>query len=455
MTAQLAAPAELHQFALSCATTAAQQLRLWADRPCVLQGSPAAAARLTTAVVQGYIHFPWTGDSRAKVRRNVLPPGFLSAYTAACEALAAALETASAENLEADIAEMTAVLLWVWQAAMEMFDDGAALEDSTMYSLVLPVVQLAGAALRCWSGPAAVHISKGKQAEQGSFTARAVGEPLSRALLGSQIPDLQLLAALQQPSSAAALESSIRCWAHQLTIDPASLTPPQQRWPLLQGLGSVVVANLAWATAMQISSIDAENLHGFKLLMAKLQAATSNAEEDDVAAMQELDKMRTCMTVALIVPVSKGLTYEAAPAEVHRMAVNASITAAHLLRLWADRPCVLQGSSAAARLTTAVVRHHISFPWEGESRTKVRRYALTPGFVSAYSTACEALAAALDKARAADVPQHIAEMAAMLLGVWQAAVAMFDDAGALEDSTMFSLVLPVVQLAGAGGWYCC
>lgn len=77
------------------------------------------------------------------------------------------------------------------------------------------------------------------------------------------------------------------------------------------------------------------------------------------------------------------------------------------------------------------------------------------GFVSAYSTACEALAAALDKARAADVPQHIAEMAAMLLGVWQAAVAMFDDAGALEDSTMFSLVLPVVQLAGAGGWYCC
>ncbi|WIA39286.1 hypothetical protein OEZ86_005406 [Tetradesmus obliquus] len=183
--------------------------------------------------------------------------------------------------------------------------------------------------------------------------------------------------------------------------------------------------------------------------MAKLQAATSNAEEDDVAAMQELDKMRTCMAVALIVPVSKGLTYEAAPAEVHRMAVNASITAARLLRLWADRPCVLQGSSAAARLTTAVVRYHISFPWEGESRTKVRRYALTPGFVSAYSTACEALAAALDKARAADVPQHIAEMAAMLLGVWQAAVAMFDDAGALEDSTMFSLVLPVVQLAGA------
>jgi len=61
---------------------------------------------------------------------------------------------------------------------------------------------------------------------------------------------------------------------------------------------------------MQVFSIDAENLHGFKLLMAKLQAATSNAEEDDVAAMQELDKMRTCMAVALIVPVSKGLTYE-------------------------------------------------------------------------------------------------------------------------------------------------
>lgn len=70
---------------------------------------------------------------------------------------------------------------------------------------------------------------------------------------------------------------------------------------------------------------------------------------------------------------------QAASAELHRFALSCAITATHLLRLWANRPCVLQGSSAAPRLTTAVVQNYIGFPWAGDSCAKVRRYALTPG----------------------------------------------------------------------------
>jgi hypothetical protein len=70
---------------------------------------------------------------------------------------------------------------------------------------------------------------------------------------------------------------------------------------------------------------------------------------------------------------------QAAPADLHRLVLNVTITATHLLRLWANRPAVLQGSSAAAKVTTAVVLDYIGFPWKGDVRAKVRRQAFTPG----------------------------------------------------------------------------
>uniref|UniRef100_A0A383W8R0 phytol kinase n=1 Tax=Tetradesmus obliquus TaxID=3088 RepID=A0A383W8R0_TETOB len=200
---------------------------------------------------------------------------------------------------------------------------------------------------------------------------------------------------------------------------------------------------------MQASSSDAGRMERCKLLLAKLQAATSVPEEDDVHAMLELDAMKRWMVGELGAAVCCGSTYEAASAELHRFALSCAITATHLLRLWANRPCVLQGSSAAPRLTTAVVQNYIGFPWAGDSCAKVRRYALTPGFVSAYAAACQALAAALDKASAADVPSHIAETTLVLLWLWRAAMESFDGAAALGDTVVRSQVLPVAQLAGA------
>jgi hypothetical protein len=70
---------------------------------------------------------------------------------------------------------------------------------------------------------------------------------------------------------------------------------------------------------------------------------------------------------------------QAAPADVHRHVLDCVITATHLLQLWTNRRSVLQGSSAAPRLLTAIVLSYVGFPWEGPSEAKVRRHALTPG----------------------------------------------------------------------------
>jgi hypothetical protein len=70
---------------------------------------------------------------------------------------------------------------------------------------------------------------------------------------------------------------------------------------------------------------------------------------------------------------------QAAPADVHRLVLDCVITATHLLRLWTNRPSVLQGSSVAPRLLLAIVLSYVSFPWEGSSEAKVRRHTLTPG----------------------------------------------------------------------------
>lgn len=77
------------------------------------------------------------------------------------------------------------------------------------------------------------------------------------------------------------------------------------------------------------------------------------------------------------------------------------------------------------------------------------------GFLAAYSASCERLAADLDKARTA--PLHIAEMTVVLLWTWRAAVQSFDTTGAAaaSDAAMQPLLLPVLQLAGAGGCNCC
>ncbi|WIA18989.1 hypothetical protein OEZ85_003656 [Tetradesmus obliquus] len=61
-----------------------------------------------------------------------------------------------------------------------------------------------------------------QQAEQasgatgGGSVAQGLAMLLSTVLAGTHIPDAQLIDALQQPSSAAALESCVRCWAHEL-----------------------------------------------------------------------------------------------------------------------------------------------------------------------------------------------------------------------------------------------
>jgi hypothetical protein len=70
---------------------------------------------------------------------------------------------------------------------------------------------------------------------------------------------------------------------------------------------------------------------------------------------------------------------QAAPADVHRHMLDCVITATHLLRLWTNRPSVLQGSSAAPRLLTANVLSYVGAPWVASSVAKVRRHALTPG----------------------------------------------------------------------------
>jgi hypothetical protein len=66
-------------------------------------------------------------------------------------------------------------------------------------------------------------------------------------------------------------------------------------------------------------------------------------------------------------------------ADVHRHVLDCVITAMHMLRLWTNRRSVLQGASAAPRLLTAIVLSYVGFPWEGPSKAKVRRHALTPG----------------------------------------------------------------------------
>jgi hypothetical protein len=73
------------------------------------------------------------------------------------------------------------------------------------------------------------------------------------------------------------------------------------------------------------------------------------------------------------------------------------------------------------------------------------------GFLSAFSDACTALAAALGRSKVVDVPSHTAELASMLMWTWSAALKMFDDlAEALADPSMKPLLLPATQLAVAG-----
>jgi hypothetical protein len=43
------------------------------------------------------------------------------------------------------IAELAAVLLWIWRVACESCDEAEALADAKVYSIALPELQLAGA----------------------------------------------------------------------------------------------------------------------------------------------------------------------------------------------------------------------------------------------------------------------------------------------------------------------
>jgi hypothetical protein len=55
----------------------------------------------------------------------------------------------------------------------------------------------------------------------------------------------------------------------------------------------------------------AERLKQYKLLLTRLQAATSNAEQDDVPVMLEIDAMKMWITGELFSSAFRGLTYEA------------------------------------------------------------------------------------------------------------------------------------------------
>jgi hypothetical protein len=51
-------------------------------------------------------------------------------------------------------------------------------------------------------------------------------------------------------------------------------------------------------------------LSRYKKLLAELRAATSNAEDDDVAVLQELDTMKMWIAQEFVITAGARLTYE-------------------------------------------------------------------------------------------------------------------------------------------------
>ncbi|WIA28452.1 hypothetical protein OEZ86_010996 [Tetradesmus obliquus] len=101
----------------------------------------------------------------------------------------------------------------------------------------------------------------------------------------------------------------------------------------------------------------------------------------------------------------KRLIYGSIAPDVQQLFTTCVSTTSHLLQLWASKPSVLQGSSSAARELTSVLLLYVGLEWQEASLATARRQILQPGFLSAYTVACQALAAALDRASAAEVPR--------------------------------------------------
>ncbi|WIA08389.1 hypothetical protein OEZ85_007828 [Tetradesmus obliquus] len=174
-------------------------------------------------------------------RRQILQPGFLSAYTAACHALAAALDTASAAEVPLHLAELTAFLLGTWGGALKMYEDGGSgFADPKIKPLLLPSVQLAGAALRCWAGPTAAGLEYKPPLSSALHAALEAASPpqtdhieaaaelgilLASVVPGPNCEPQQLLSVMQQPTTVLALEACTRCWV-QLYSDPSAVWTP-------------------------------------------------------------------------------------------------------------------------------------------------------------------------------------------------------------------------------------
>ncbi|WIA39285.1 hypothetical protein OEZ86_005405 [Tetradesmus obliquus] len=196
----------------------------------------------------------------------------------------------------------------------------------------------------------------------------------------------------------------------------------------------------------------ATRLRRYTALLAELRAATSIAEDDDAAVQKELEDMKFWIANEFVWTAGGigGLTYDDSPRDVQQLVVDCVETTSHVLRLWANQPCVLQGSSAAAKELTSVLLLYVGMTWQGPSISEARQQVASPGFLIAYTSTCDALAAALDKASAADVPQHLGEFTAMLLWTWGGLLKMYEESSSgFLDPVLQPMLLPSARLAGA------
>ncbi|WIA28451.1 hypothetical protein OEZ86_010995 [Tetradesmus obliquus] len=122
-----------------------------------------------------------------------------------------------------------------------MYEDGSSgFADPKIKPLLLPSVQLAGAALRCWAGPTAAGLEYKPPISSALHAALEAASPVQTGhieaaaelgiLLASVVPGpncepQQLLSVMQQPTTVRALEACIRCWV-QLYSDPSGVWTP-------------------------------------------------------------------------------------------------------------------------------------------------------------------------------------------------------------------------------------
>lgn len=83
--------------------------------------------------------------------------------------------------------------------------------------------------------------------------------------------------------------------------------------------------------------------------------------------------------VFMLTPERCRCALQDSPRDVQQLVVDCVETTSHVLRLWANRPCVLQGSSAAAKELTSVLLLYVGMTWQGPSISEARQQVASPG----------------------------------------------------------------------------